>query len=178
MQNLEGSSMNETRLTEINKRFEALGLTPEWINQYMENRALYPMHPEKAMTPDGRMIMLPPGTLPDYVFFGTLSKIIKEMEIAKQNAIQAQSPMQPADSGSTANLDEYQRHLCRFYVIQNDLHIHLTQYKPISTGEFLEEVNSLINERLRLLSIHYTDEGAAFAARQGCRGILPNDYFT
>ena len=163
------------RLAEIEKRFEALGLTPTWINGYMENRALYPLYPEKAMTPDGRMIMLPPGTLPDYLFFETLQTIIKNMNTARQSAMQARTLLSSAaaDADASANWDEYQRHLCSHYVIQNDLHIHLTQYKPISAKSFIEEVNSLIDEKLQILSRHYTDEGIAFAAKQGCRGITP-----
>jgi hypothetical protein len=183
--------MNElqwTRLSEIQKRFEALGLTPEWIDRYIENRPLYPIDPEKAMTPDGRMVMLPPGTLPDYVFYETLQSIIKNMEVARQNAIQAHTlihnqPLQLSTPNnaqgaveantccsSSANLDAYQRHMCSFYVNQNDLHIHVNKYKPILAKEFIEEVNSLIDERLQILAFHYTCAGISFATKQLSRG--------
>jgi hypothetical protein len=186
------------RLAEIEKRFQALGLTQQWIDTYMENRPLYPIQPEKAMTPDGRMIMLPPGTLPDYVFFETLNTIIRNMETARKNAIQTRQQVYYPSAlttaaatttttttttttntqgdgaaatntsfpDSSANLDVFQYHICSFYAIQNDLHVHISKYKPIKALEFLEEVNNLIDEKLRILAIYYTSEGISLTAKQ------------
>ena len=187
-----------SRLAEIEKRFQVLGLTQQWIDTYMENRPLYPIQPEKAMTPDGRMIMLPPGTLPDYVFYETLNTIIRNMETARKNAIQArQQVFYPSALTTTAtttttntqgdgaaatnasfpdspaNLDVFQRHICSFYVIQNDLHVHISKYKPIRALEFLEEVNNLIDEKLRILSIYYTGEGISLTVKQLCQVKAP-----
>jgi hypothetical protein len=172
------------RLAEIKKRFEELGLTPEWMDRYMENRALYSIYPEKAMTENGEMIMLPPGTLPDYLFFEALQSIIKNMEIARQNAIKAQKLVfcpvaaNPNVQGNSAaqqsNWDLYQQHMRSFYLFQNDLHIHVTKYKPIAAKEFFEEVNRLIDERLQILSMQYTAENISYTAKKlSFGGILP-----
>lgn len=77
---------DQSKLQEIEREFTAMGVTPEWVDDYvrisqtcLDPAAELPCH-------NGRMILLPPGTMPDTEYVQVVNRLIQNIEKAQVNA--------------------------------------------------------------------------------------------
>jgi hypothetical protein len=149
------------RLAEIEKEYESMGCSRQWVDEYVRMSVFYP---DPAMASEnGRFLMLPPGTLPHKIYTEKLESLVKSMEKAEERAAQNMSDDVNKDEyvkrfGIRAYEQEMNRkaelrkhQLTKPKEMQQELRNLLTKFKPIDAKAFHEKINALIKEEIRLL---------------------------
>lgn len=76
------SEAEHARLAEIEREFERLGVSSEWIAEYVHNLSIAYFGHVK--------LLLPPGTLPRYAYIKRLEELVKKLEKAREKPEEAQ----------------------------------------------------------------------------------------
>jgi len=128
------------RLAEIEKEYELMGCSRQWVDEYVRMSVFYPDPATDMPSHDGRFPMLPPGTVPHKMYTEKLESLIQSMEKAKERAATSEE----------VDKDEYvKRFGIRAY--EQELRNLLTKFRPIDAKAFHEKLNALIQEEIRLL---------------------------
>lgn len=128
-----------TRLDEIQKEYESMGVTPQWVDEYARMSVSYPNAAMETPSHNGRHFMLPEGTMPHEQFMNRLEYLVESIE-------KAEMPVQK-DKNS-----KKQSSLIDPKLMQQELRAHLKKFKPINAKAFHDKMDKLIKEENRILT--------------------------
>ena len=154
------------RLHEINRQYELMGVTSQWVDEYARTLTFYPDPATDAPSHDGRFLMLPEGSMPCDLYIEKLTQLIESMEKAEEHAAVAKrfkpndDPTQ-RDYISSFGKSAYDQDMARQAEMRKqqlrkpkefdyELRTHLTKFKPIDAKAFHDKIQSLIKEENRI----------------------------
>ena len=122
------------RISEIESEFVRMGVTSEWVSEYVRLCTFYP---------DPTHAMLPNGFMQHDVYIKRLNDLVQNLEKAKK-----QVSMCPA----TALVAAKQKQIVMCNAAQHELYRHLTLFKPVDPKSFYATLNALIDEKMCILT--------------------------
>ena len=154
------------RLHEINRQYELMGVTSQWVDEYARTLTFYPDPATDAPSHDGRFLMLPEGSMPCDLYIEKLTQLIESMEKAEEHAAVAKR-FKPNSSGPDRHLplsrsekmeilemnkqeEMRKQQLRKPKEFDYELRTHLTKFKPIDAKAFHDKIQSLIKEENRI----------------------------
>jgi hypothetical protein len=152
-----------TRLGEIEREYESMGLSSKWVDEYTRMRTCYPDPATDMPFHNGNFLMLPEGTMPHDVYMQKLTSLTEDLEKAENSAREARR-------FNDAQKDEYIRcygkaayeqdmsrrkelnkqQLARPSQIEQELRVHLFNFKPIKVRDFHKKIRTLSREQIRI----------------------------
>jgi len=133
-----------TRLDEIQKEYESMGVTPQWVDEYARMSVSYPNAAMETPSHNGRHFMLPEGTMPHEQFTKRLEYLVESIE-------KAEMPVQK-DKNSKKQYFPKQSFPTDPKLMQQELRAHLKKFKPINAKAFHDKMDKLIKEENRILT--------------------------